>query len=727
GRLTRARGSSTRRCPSGARSARRARPRVRDAASPRRRTRPPRARRCPPCPRRLLSAQPLSTHLDEPVLRAGDRALHEQQVLVGVDVEHGEAELRDALAAHAAGHLDALEDARRCCGGTDRARLADVVRAVRARAGAEVVPLDRALKALADADARDLDLVAGLERRHRDRLAFDRAVNAAAELDEPSVRADAELREMTELRFRELALGDGVERELHGVVAVDIVRLHLHDRARAGLDHRDGRHRARLRIEDLRHAELASENAFGHQSLISMSTPAGRSSRISWSIVFGVGLRMSMRRLCVRTSKCSRESLSLNGLRMTQYTFFSVGRGTGPVIVAPLRCAVSTICWADRSSCWWSYPFRRIRIFPCAICLSFLELLDYFGDDAGADGAAALADRETQARIHGDRLDQLDVHVRVVARHDHLLALGKLHRARHVRRAEVELRAVVVEERSVAAAFVLRQHVHLGLELRVGRDRARLREHLSALDLLALHAAQKGAGVVAGLREVERLLEHLETGDHGLLDLLVDADDLDLVSDLDLALLDAPGHDGAAAGDRENVLDRHQERLVSIAHRLRDVGVDRFHQLDDLRLPLLVALERLQRRDADDRDVVAGELVLREQLANLELDELEQLLVVDHVGLVERDDDVRNLDLARKQDVLPRLRHRAVGRRDHEDRAVHLRGARDHVLDVVGVTGAVDVRVVTVLRLVLHVRRVDRDAALPLFRRLVDLVEGDRL
>ncbi len=44
-----------------------------------------------------------------------------------------------------------------------------------------------------------------------------------------------------------------------------------------------------------------------------------------------------MRRLCVRTSKCSRESLSLNGLRITQYTFFSVGRGTGPVIVAPLR------------------------------------------------------------------------------------------------------------------------------------------------------------------------------------------------------------------------------------------------------------------------------------------------------------------------------------------------------------------------------------------------------
>ena len=58
----------------------------------------------------------------------------------------------------------------------------------------------------------------------------------------------------------------------------------------------------------------------------------------------------------------------------------------------------------------------------------------------------------------------------------------------------------------------------------------------------------------------------------------------------------------------------------------------------------------------------------------------------------------------------------------HEDRAVHLRGAGDHVLHVVGVAGAVDVRVVAVGRLVLDVRGGDRDAALFLFRRLVDLV-----
>src|SRR4051812_33898222 len=295
-------------------------------------------------------------------------------------------------------------------------------------------------------------------------------------------------------------------------------------------------------------------------------------------------------------------------------------------MVAPVRWAMSTIWVAERSSWVWSYPFNRMRIF-CATCrLPFPErsLLVDLRDDAGADGAAALADRETETLIHGDRLDQLDLHVRVVARHDHLLALRELDGAGHIRRPEVELRPVAVEERRVAATFVLAQHVHLGVEVRVRRDRARLAENLAALHLLALRAAEQRTRVVAGLGEVERLLEHLEARDDGLGDRRVNADDLDLVTALDLALLDAPGHDGTAAGDREDVLDRHQERLVDVADRLRDVGVDRRHQLEDLLRPLGVALERLQRRDVHDGDVVAGIVALGELLADLQLDELEE-------------------------------------------------------------------------------------------------------
>ena len=159
-----------------------------------------------------------------------------------------------------------------------------------------------------------------------------------------------------------------------------------------------------------------------------------------------------------------------------------------------------------------------------------------------------------------------------------------------------------------------------------------------------------------------------------------------------------------------------------------DVAVDRVHQLLDGRVGrvggIVACLERLERGAADDRGVVAREVVLGQQLADLELDEVEQLGVVDRVDLVEEHDDVRHLDLAGEQDVLAGLGHRAVGRGDDQDRAVHLGGAGDHVLDVVGMPRAVDVGVVAGLGLVLDVGDRDGDAALALFGGVVDRVEG---
>src|SRR4029434_837593 len=66
------------------------------------------------------------------------------------------------------------------------------------------------------------------------------------------------------------------------------------------------------------------------------------------------------------------------------------------------------------------------------------------------------------------------------------LSPPRRHRAhpRHVRRPEVKLRPVPVEVRRVPPPLFLRQHVHLGLELLVGFDRARPRQHLSPLHLL---------------------------------------------------------------------------------------------------------------------------------------------------------------------------------------------------------------------------------------------------
>src|SRR6516162_5906917 len=379
-----------------------------------------------------------------------------------------------------------------------------------------------------------------------------------------------------------------------------------------------------------------------------MSTPAGRSRRISESTVLGVGSIMSISRLCVRISKCSRESLYLCGERMTQYTFFSVGSGTGPATRAPVRVTVSTILRAELSMTSWSYALSRMRIFCPAIVASVPStslqaavwsyggdtcfggrtiaarppkhgLLQDLGDPAGADGAAAFPDREPQSLFHGDRLDEQHRHVGTVTRHHHLRALRQVDHAGHVGGAEVELRPVVVEERRVPAALVLGQDVDLALELGVRGVGARLDDDLAALHLLALDAAKQQAHVVAGLAIVEDLAEHLHAGDGRGLRLLLDTDDVHGLAGVNGAALDPAGHDGAAAGDREHVLDRHQERLVDLAHRLRDGLVAGVQELHDLVAPVRVALERLQRRDAHHGYVVAGELVLGEQLADLEL------------------------------------------------------------------------------------------------------------
>ena len=207
-------------------------------------------------------------------------------------------------------------------------------------------------------------------------------------------------------------------------------------------------------------------------------------------------------------------------------------------------------------------------------------LFDYLGDDAGTDCLAALADGKPEFLLKCDGCDELDGERHVVAGHDHLDAVGKLGDAGHVGRPEVELGTVAGEERCVAAALFLRQDVDLTLELRVRGDGAGLCDDLAALDLVLLRAAKEDADVVARHAGVQDLAEHLDGGGDGLLG-GTEADDLDLVAGLDDAPLDPAGDDGAAAGDREDVLDGHQEGLVGIAGRLRYVGVDGVQELVD--------------------------------------------------------------------------------------------------------------------------------------------------
>src|SRR5260370_40643156 len=244
-------------------------------------------------------------------------------------------------------------------------------------------------------------------------------------------------------------------------------------------------------------------------------------------------------------------------------------------------------------------------------------LLDDFRGGAGAYGLAAFADGEPEAGLDRDGLTEGDIHLDVVTRHDHLDAFGQLDLARDVGGPHVELRALAGQERCVAPTLFLAQDVNLGLELSGALDGAGLCKHLAAYDVFTLEDADHDPDAVAGLALVHVPVEHLDSGGDRLGAVRVDADDLDFLVPLELAALDPSGRHGAATFDREHVLDRHQERLVDGAVGLGDVGVDSVHQLEDLGGPLRVPLERLERGDADDGDVVAQVLVLACQLTTV--------------------------------------------------------------------------------------------------------------
>ena len=192
------------------------------------------------------------------------------------------------------------------------------------------------------------------------------------------------------------------------------------------------------------------------------------------------------------------------------------------------------------------------------------KLLVDSDNNTGADGTAAFTDSETESVLYCDRGDQFDIHVNVVAGHAHLNAFGKGDNAGNVSCTEVELRSVVVEERGVTSALFFAEDVDLALELGVGVNALRSCEDLASFNLFLVDAAEEAAYVVACFCVLEGLVEHLGTGNDCLFALVFETDYLNLVADLDAATLNTACNNSAASGDREDVLDGHEEGQVGL-------------------------------------------------------------------------------------------------------------------------------------------------------------------
>src|SRR4051794_36976096 len=179
-----------------------------------------------------------------------------------------------------------------------------------------------------------------------------------------------------------------------------------------------------------------------------------------------------------------------------------------------------------------TYGLERSRIGHSYFVIRHLFLFQDLRYHSRADRSPTFADGKADAIVHRDRLVQLNGHLYVVAGHAHLRA-DEVRCAGHVGSSEVKLGSVTAEKRRVSSAFFLRQAVHLALELRVRRDRARLREHLTALNVFALQSAEQTANVIASTPFPQLLLEHFNAGDDRFGRLLAQADDLNFVANFD--------------------------------------------------------------------------------------------------------------------------------------------------------------------------------------------------
>ena len=80
-------------------------------------------------------------------------------------------------------------------------------------------------------------------------------------------------------------------------------------------------------------------------------------------------------------------------------------------------------------------------------------------------GTSAFTDRKTEAFLHSDGVEQLNLKGYVVARHYHFYSVWQVNVTGNVCGTEVELWAVTVEEWRVTATFVLAKNVYLTLEV----------------------------------------------------------------------------------------------------------------------------------------------------------------------------------------------------------------------------------------------------------------------
>ena len=338
-------------------------------------------------------------------------------------------------------------------------------------------------------------------------------------------------------------------------------------------------------------------------------------------------------------------------------------------------------------------------------------------------GATAFADSETKTYAASYRVDELNGNRYMVARHYHLGSFGESNLTGHVEGTNIELGTVFVVERSVTTTFFFLQDIHLSFEFRVRSYLTRVADYHTTFDFVLVDTTEEETYVITSFSLIEEFAEHFHTGNNRFLAIGTETDDLNLITYFDDTGFDTTGSNSTTTGNREYVFNRHQEGFVDIARRQRNPSIYGVHQLHNFFFPFGLTVEGAEGRTANDRSIVAIVVIRREELSHFHFYEFEHFFIVNHIAFVHEDNDTGNVYLASQKNVLTGLGHGTIGSSYHDDGTVHLSSTGNHVLNVVGVTRAVYVCIVTVCGFILYVRSIDRNTSFFFLRSVIDRIE----
>lgn len=90
-----------------------------------------------------------------------------------------------------------------------------------------------------------------------------------------------------------------------------------------------------------------------------------------------------------------------------------------------------------------------------------------------------------------------------------------------------------------------------------------------------------------------------------------------------------------------------------------------------------------------------------QELLEFNLNKIDHLSFLDQIHLVEIDKNVLDTDLPTEEHMLVGHRHGSIDSRNDQDTSIHLGGTSDHILDIIDMSRAIDVSIVSCICLIL--------------------------